>query len=74
MTDTERLNWLENEGYGVALINDDNCHWAVVFDGFQNVALGWESEDLQTTFFIGKDKWYDSLRDAIDMAMMGEKE
>lgn len=36
-TDEQRINWLEKKGFGGALISDDNGHWAMVFDGFQNL-------------------------------------
>lgn len=68
-TDTERMDWLEKYGFGAALINDDNGHWAVAFDGWQNILKGKEPYDIQTTHFVEKDKWRDDIRSAIDEAM-----
>ena len=65
MTDTELLDWLEQQ-YGCGLINDDDGHWALVWDGMQDVVTG--PADLQTTFFIEKDKWHDTVREAIQAA------
>ncbi len=72
MTDTERINWL-GEQSGVALINDDNGHWAVVFDGFQNVPKGKRKQDIFTSFFIEKKDWKKSAREAIDFRIKEEK-
>ena len=65
MTDKERINWLGKQ-FGCALINDDNGHWAVVSDGFQNVVTGKKGRDVQTTFFIEAGDWENSVRRAID--------
>lgn len=68
ITDKERLTWLEdNEAF--SLINDDNGHWACVSDGIQNVPMDDETCDIQTTFFIEKDRWKGSIREAIDYAI-----
>ena len=68
MTDTERLNWLENN-QAYSLINDDNGHWACVSDGVQSVPMGDDPCDVQTAFFIEKDQWKHSIREAIDYSM-----
>lgn len=68
MTDTERLNWLEKNN-AFSLVNDDNGHWACVADGMQNVPMDESACDIQTTFFIEKDLWQDSIREAIDFAI-----
>ena len=72
MTDTERLNWLEqkvNKGDCPGLINDDNGHWAVAFEGFQNVPDGGKPVDIDTTFFVSVQDWKDTIREAIDHAI-----
>lgn len=67
ITDTERLDWLEQaEGY--ALVSDDRGHWAVVTDGMQSIPLK-PPADVATTFFIKKKDWKKSVRKAIDAAM-----
>ena len=67
-TDTERLNWLQDHD-AFSLVNDDNQHWACVSDGIQNVPMDNEACDIETTFFIEKDQWKGSIREAIDYAI-----
>ena len=70
-TDTQRLDWLERQvkrGACPALVNDDNGHWAVAFDGVQNVVTG-RPKDVATTFFIRAERWRSTARRAIDAAM-----
>ena len=63
MTDKELIDWLElQEGCG--LISDDFGHWAVTGDGMQNVPDNTPT-DIQTTFFISKEQWKPSIREAI---------
>jgi len=70
----EKLNiikWFEeltNEGYCPALIHDDNGHWAVSFDGFQNVPMGDEPQDTRTTFWVEKRYWKNSILEAVEYA------
>ena len=71
MTDKERLDWLQKKvetGACPGLINDDNGHWAVSFDGIQNVP-DTDPCDIQTTFFVFARDWKDSIREAIDHAI-----
>jgi hypothetical protein len=70
LTDTERLDWLE-ENQGYAVVSDDFGHWACVSEGMQNVPLK-APGDIATSFFIQKKQWKKSVRKAIDGAM-GEK-
>jgi hypothetical protein len=67
-TDTERLDWLEAEGNGCALVHDDDAHWAVAFSGTQNVIIN-GPQDLTTTYWIEADKFRPTVREAIDAAM-----
>lgn len=65
------LRWLEQitfDGACPALVNDDNGHWAVAFDGTQNVPDGDGPEDIMTSFFIARDKWYNTIGEAIEAA------
>ena len=73
-TDTERLDWLEKQGNGIALIHNDVRHWAIGIDGGQN--LGWDEEpfDLQTSYEIEKARFRSTIREAIDWAMEHEAE
>ena len=68
MTDKQRIDWLEKQ-QGCALVNDDNGHWACVFDGFQNCPSGDDPENIDSVFFIEKKYWKNSVREAIDSAM-----
>jgi hypothetical protein len=66
MKDSERLDWLEKQ-QGCALVSDDMGHWAVVCDGMQNIPDPAPGQ-VETSFFIGKDKWKETIREAIDSA------
>ena len=71
MTDKERIDWLEQQ-QGSALVSDDNKHWAVVTDGFQNCPVKYPS-DIETTFFIRKKDWSTTIRKAIDKAIAEDR-
>ena len=64
--DEKRLNWLEESQF--SLISDDNNRWACVCDGMQNCPEE-EACDIQTMFFIEKERWHNTIREAIDFAM-----
>lgn len=66
-TDEERLDWLSKQ-FGCGLINDDNGHWAVAFIGTQNVPMTTKPCDINTTFWIKKKEWRNTIRGAIDAA------
>ena len=66
-TDTQRLDWLATQT-GIGLIHDDFDHWAVAGCGFQNIPEN-VPDDIQTSFFIEKNEWKPSIREAIDAAM-----
>jgi len=71
MNDTRLLDWLEqaaSDGSCPALICDDNGHWAVAFDGMQNVPEGDDAQDIVTSFFIEKDGWFEDVRTALRAA------
>jgi hypothetical protein len=67
MNDTDRLNWLE-QNQGAALVSDDDQHWAVVVNGFQDCPMETPA-DISTTFWIKKDDWKPTVREAIDAAI-----
>ena len=56
-------------GYCPNLLNDDNGHWAVKFDGFQNVPMCDEPEYISTTCFIEAKDWKDSIYEALVLAL-----
>lgn len=66
--DKARMDWLEKQE-GAALVSDDAGHWCVTYDGMQNVPVD-PPQDIQTTFFIEKDQWKKSVREAIDAVML----
>jgi len=47
------------------LLNDDNGHWAVTSDGFQNVVYGDEPSDIDTSFFVKAEEWKNTPREAL---------
>ena len=67
-TDSERMDWLEKQ-FGCALVNDDNGHWALAWDGVQDVPSGNAAETIYSAFFIEKKYWRTTIRRAIDRAM-----
>jgi hypothetical protein len=76
VNDSERINWLEKHaGHGGALVgvvHNDARHWAVLWDGFQNVpADSKEPFPLQTAFCADEDDLHRfklTVREAIDYA------
>ncbi len=71
MTDTERLDWLDKQD-GAALVSDDAGHWAVTFNGMQRVPSA-PPEGIESFFWIEKEEWHYSVRDAIDRARADEE-
>jgi hypothetical protein len=63
----ELLDWLENS-QGFALVSDDNIHWACVSAGMQAVPVSDGPQDITTIFFIEKEEWRSSVREAIEFA------
>ena len=70
ITDTDRLNWLEETQ--MSLISDDAGNWACTVDGIQNIPDEFPG-DIDTTFFIEQKKWCPSIREAIDQAVKDNK-
>ena len=67
MSDSELLDFLET-CEGAALVSDDAGNWAVSGDGVQNVPDD-PPQDISTCFFIEKDRWKPSVREAIKTYM-----
>lgn len=61
----EALQELSEFGFCPNLLNDDNGHWAVVYDGFQTLAYGDEPCDVQSSFYVEKKFWKDNIYDAL---------
>ena len=72
MTDTERLDWLEKHSDGGGVFNDDRwggpLRWAFAASGFSPVV---DNEPLegQWVFWVEKDDWKPTIREAIDHAI-----
>jgi len=56
-----------NLGHCPNLLNDDNGHWAITSEGFQNVVFGDEPEDVETSFFVEAAKWKNTPREALTL-------
>jgi hypothetical protein len=63
------LEELAKIGYCLLLLNDDNGHWAVTFDGLQSVPMTNKPEDIVTTLFIQAKYWKDSIYEALIYAL-----
>ena len=72
--DTRRINWLSKK-FGYGLIDDDQGHVALVFDGWQSLGTtGKGSWDLETSFLIKKKEFHNTVRQAIDARMKEERD
>jgi len=65
----EALNKLSKSGSCPCLLNDDNGHWAMTFEGFQSLPSGEDPEDIQTSFWIEKAQWHDDIIEALIYAL-----
>jgi len=59
------LHHLSRLGFAIAVINDDNGHWAVVADGYQSISDGDDPVDVDTHFWISARHWKSTLREAL---------
>ena len=70
--DTEKIDWLEGKD-GWALISDDFGRWALSGDGMQNIPDNPDvPNDIETAFYVPKEQWHTSIREAIDAAISAE--
>lgn len=73
-TDAERLDWLEKEAEGCALLSDDFGNWAVSTMGMQNIPDPAPEKgkpgDISTSHFVMAAEWRPSIREAIDAAIV----
>ena len=56
---------LSKLGHTPNLLYDDNGHWAVSADGYQNVVSGDVPEDVETHFYIEAEDWKNSPKEAL---------
>lgn len=68
MTDTERLDWLEEQGFGSGVISDDAGRWVFPTYGHQPLVAD-EPLGGMWSFYIEADEWQPSIREAIDLAV-----
>jgi len=73
MTDKELLDWLEKQE-GLGLISDDAGRWAVSTGGIQNVPESAFPIDIASTFFVEKEYWKSTIKEAIEEAIKKEDE
>jgi len=59
------MDELANLGQCPNLLNDDNGHWAVTGDGYQNVVAEDEPEDVETHFFVEANEWKNTPKEAL---------
>ena len=55
------------------VLNDDNGHWAVTADGYQNVVTG-DPKDVETSFFVRAEDWRNTPREALKHFMEDDGE
>ena len=60
------LDELSNLGQAPNLLYDDNGHFAIASDGFQNVSSEEEPIDMKMSFFVPKESWKKTIREALD--------
>lgn len=65
----QALEELAKIGLCPNVLNDDNGHWAVKFDGYQNVVYGDKPEDVTTTFFVEAKEWKNNIYEALIWAL-----
>lgn len=59
------LEELTQLGWAPCLLYDDEGHWAISGEGFQEVALG-DPIDMHLTHFVEKKMWKDTIREALN--------
>ncbi len=59
-------------GQAPSVLYDDNGNFAVNGTGFQNVAYGNETEDMEMTFFVEKKYWKPTMREALHYYLFDE--
>jgi len=63
------LEELAKLGYCPNVLNDDNGHWAVTFDGYQNVPTDENPCDIETHFSVDAEYWKNNIYDALIYAL-----
>jgi len=68
------MEQLANLGQCPNLLNDDNGHWAITGDGYQNVVIGDEPSDVETHFFIEAKEWKNTPKEALKDYLNSDEE
>ena len=61
----ELLESYAENGRCPLLLNDDAGHWALSFEGYQNVVMGDEPEDVQGSYMVEAEDWKDTIKEAV---------
>lgn len=59
------IECLTKIGWSPSIIYDDNGHFAVTGDGYQSVSMTMEPADLDISFTIPKEAFFDNIYDAL---------
>lgn len=59
------LEELTKLGHCPSLVYDDNGHWAIVTDGYQNVPESDKPENIHITHYVDKSEWFDTINEAL---------
>jgi hypothetical protein len=78
LTDKEILDWLQEQGCGIALINDDEGAWIVAGNGMQAIRSLMAPDAIwDTTYMVDAEEAKDfrpTVREAVIVAMARKKE
>lgn len=66
ITSSDFMLGITHFGFAPSLVFDDNGHWAISDEGYQNVPMGDEPEDISLTIFIEAKAWKPTIREAIE--------
>lgn len=61
----QALTALAKIGLCPNLLNDDNRHWAIMFDGVQTIPVDENPDDIMTSFYVEKHCWKKTIREAL---------
>ena len=65
----QAMERLSEIGYCPDLLNDDNGHWAISFEGYQTVALSDDPQDINTEHYILACQWKTTIKEALIYAL-----
>jgi hypothetical protein len=57
---------LTHLGHAVNILYDDNGHFSVTGDGFQSLPTSDEPCDINMSFAVKKEEWFDTIREALN--------